>query len=340
MGQKRIAPSHSKTHVIRLTLVSLASFLAFSLCVTLAFWNHTTNKKEPKVLSSDVNVSQPFYSPPLSPQALKQISPTLPSLNSIIQGNMLPFEPEPSGPVALYETNKTDIFIDKPHKIAIVIDDMGVNTLETERVIDLLPTTITLSFLPYGSGTASQAESARKKGHEILVHIPMEALKNAEGISPNPGQNALYAADETDTLYQKTVKNIAPLLHIAVGANNHMGSKMTGDRRSMRPVLRALYDHNMFFLDSVTTGRSQVRQAAEKLPIPLLSRDVFLDHYQDTQSIEDALNQTLQKAVKTGSAIAIGHPYPETTEAIARWIHTLPDTVQLVPITALLKEGS
>ncbi len=341
MVEEIVNPTPKQPHTLRLVIASTLGVLLFIACVTSAFY---FGQKEQATAQAENNSSVqtlqkvPFYSPPLSKETLSQVSATaLPSLNTLIEGNMLPFEPAKESQ-ARYEANMADVKVLNGPKIAIVIDDMGVNVSESQRVLDELPKEVTLAFLPYGNGSMKQADFAHKRGQEIMVHIPMEARTNAEGYTPNPGENALYVELAEDELYKRTVENITPFLSIAVGANNHMGSKMTSSEKAMRPALRAISDHKLFFLDSLTTAQSRVKAAAKDLPLPLLTRDVFLDHYQDSVRINQALEDTLKQAQQNGSAIAIGHPYPETTAAIAAWVKTLPAGVQLVPITTLLKE--
>ena len=341
MVEEVVNPTPKQPHTLRLVIASTLGVLLFVACVASAFY---FGQKEQATAQAENNSSVetlqkvPFYSPPLSKETLSQVSATaLPSLNTLIEGNMLPFEPAKESQ-ARYEANMANIEVLNGPKIAIVIDDMGVNVSESERVIQTLPKEVTLAFLPYGSASLKQAKQAHHNGHEIMVHIPMEARPNAEGHAPNPGENALYTHLSQDELYSRTVQNIAPFLSLAVGANNHMGSKMTSNAEAMRPALRAISDHKLFFLDSLTTAESRVKAATKDLPLPLLTRDVFLDHYQDSARINQALAETLKQAQQNGSAIAIGHPYPETTAAIAAWVKTLPAGVQLVPITTLLKE--
>ncbi len=70
--------------------------------------------------------------------------------------------------------------------IAIIVDDLGLNQVRARMAIGL-PGPLTLAFLPYASKLPEQAASARKAGHELLVHVPMEP----EGKLGDPGPQAL-----------------------------------------------------------------------------------------------------------------------------------------------------
>ena len=62
--------------------------------------------------------------------------------------------------------------------IAIVLDDVGLNRINAERAIEL-PAPITLSFMTYADDLPQQAAEARRLGHELMLHVPMEPLDRA-----------------------------------------------------------------------------------------------------------------------------------------------------------------
>ena len=88
----------------------------------------------------------------------------------------------------------TDPGDDRP-LVAIVIDDLGMNAGRTARVADLTPP-LTTAFLPYGPNAAAQAKVARKRGHEVIVHVPMEP----DSAAVDPGPDALRTDHDEDEL--------------------------------------------------------------------------------------------------------------------------------------------
>lgn len=235
-----------------------------------------------------------------------------------------------------WQTNAHRIDVPEGHaQIAIVIDDMGVAADNSQAVIDHLPKEITLAFLPYGEATMAQAKAAFKRGNDIMIHLPMQPHRK----TANPGPHALYADDVTAQLERKIRLNFKDLKNMSVGVNNHMGSKFTESLSGMRTVLEAVDKEHMFFLDSITTGNSATDTARTGLNLPILKRHVFLDHEVTPEFINTALAKAESHAKKHGAAIAIGHPYPATTEAIAAWAPTLAEkNISLVPISNLLQD--
>lgn len=203
-------------------------------------------------------------------------------------------------------------------KIAIIIDDMGVDRRNSERAISL-PGPVTFSFLPYALRIRDLVDEASHAGAEIMLHLPMEPRGEA-----NPGPHALKA-DMTGGEFLKTLEWNLDRFEGYVGVNNHMGSKLTEDIAAMKTLLGYLDHRETFFLDSVTTPHSTARQAAKELDVKVLYRDVFLDDdVGNENSIRTQLALVERIARETGYVIAIGHPRPETMDVLGPWLTTAP----------------
>lgn len=218
-------------------------------------------------------------------------------------------------------------------QVAIVLDDMGLSQFRSDRAI-ALPRPITLAILPYGNHLDGLVARARTAGHEILVHLPMEP----QAADADPGPNALLTGLPIAELDRRIAANLARLDGY-VGINNHMGSRFTASAREMRRVMRALQARDLLFLDSLTTGKSTGHSLAREFGIPSVVRDIFLDNDRDPAKIRKQLERTVARARKNGHAIAIGHPYPETLDALESWLPGLAKRgLVLVPISALVKQ--
>lgn len=215
-------------------------------------------------------------------------------------------------------------------KIAIVLDDLGLNVERTQRTIDL-PKEINLSFLPYGARSAKLAREARTAGHEILVHVPMEPHGQHD-----PGDDALMTGMSAQEVSQALARNLAQLDGY-VGINNHMGSRFTEDVRALLPVMKSLNERGLIFLDSRTSQASTAAKVGQAAGVPTLGRDVFLDHAQGPDNLLNQLDQLETIARRNGNAIAIGHPHDMTLEVLEVWVRGLEAKgIDLVPLTALL----
>lgn len=216
--------------------------------------------------------------------------------------------------------------------IAIVIDDMGVDTRRAPRAI-ALPGPLTLSFLTYAHDLDAQTRAALDAGHELMIHIPMEPESN----TVDPGPNVLRVEDSIET----TLENLKWGLDQFdgyVGLNNHMGSKFTQNSAGMRAILEEIRERGLLFLDSRTTSVSVAAKISQEIGVPFATRNVFLDHVDDENEIRLRLAQTERLARKNGAVVAIGHPHDKTLKVLEEWLPTVAGKgFVLVPMSELVR---
>jgi len=215
--------------------------------------------------------------------------------------------------------------------IAMVVDDLGPPHARTERVIDL-PGPLTLAFLPYADHLRADTARARRNGHELLVHMPLEPL------SPDqyPGPEAIVTGLREDELRARLDHNLSRFDGY-VGINNHMGSKLSEDAASMAIMLAELRDRGLLYLDSVTVAGSLGLPIARALGVPATRRNVFIDNDLNVDAIKAQLAVVERLARKRGYAVAIGHPHEATIAALADWLPGLAARgFALVPISAIV----
>lgn len=164
-------------------------------------------------------------------------------------------------------------------KIAFVIDDFGYFNGKLLDDFLNLPEEITFAILPHCPHSREVMEKAAEKGHETIIHMPMEPLNYPKA---NPGENAIYVHDSPREI-KKKVQGYIKQLPLCVGANNHMGSLATTDAAVMQAVLETLKKSNLFFIDSRTNQASIAYKMAKELMVPTYENTFFLD----TPSISD-----------------------------------------------------
>jgi polysaccharide deacetylase 2 family uncharacterized protein YibQ len=216
---------------------------------------------------------------------------------------------------------------------AIIIDDLG-GSLEVAHQLFALPYPLTFSVLPHLRASMETAQEARRAGHEVMLHLPMEPEGGAHA-SPGEGEIRIgMTSAEVEHILQS---DLASVPH-AAGVNNHMGSRATADPRLMAMVMRSLAARHLYFVDSRTSAASVAFEAARQQGLPAFYRSVFLD---DTESVPYTLGQLRQfrrVLEDQGAALAIGHPYPTTIAALAKFLPELDgDDVELAPASRLLQ---
>lgn len=195
-------------------------------------------------------------------------------------------------------------------KLALIIDDCG-QWITTERGFVALPVPLTLAVLPDVHYTTTIAQEAANAGKGVMLHLPMETLS---GMDPGPGK---VTTAMSDAQIATQVEDDLAQVPLARGVNNHEGSRASADPRVMHDVIDVLAKHgDLFFIDSKTNSASVGAQVAAAGGVPTASRDVFLDNRADLAYSEAQLREAAAIALRTGSAIAIGHPRPTTLEAV------------------------
>ena len=217
--------------------------------------------------------------------------------------------------------------------IAIVIDDAGVVQPRTRHASEL-PAPITIAFIPYSNNLENQTRYARSRGHELLLHIPMEP-----GVAgADPGHNALLTSLSQDEIMRR-FRWALDRFDGYVGVNNHMGSKFMARSDLVRPVLEETNARGLLFLDSRTDHRTVGTGLARDMGMPHATRNVFLDNDLDAAKIRAQLAELERVARRRGQAIAIGHPHDVTVDVLAEWI---PEARRkgfvLVPVSTIVKK--
>ena len=216
--------------------------------------------------------------------------------------------------------------------VAIVLDDLGLDRVRTAEAIRL-SRPLTLSFMTYASELPTQTQAARRAGHELRLHVPMEPVDR----QADPGPHGLFTALSSEEVIERLRWGFARFDGY-VGINNHMGSKFTADERGMAPVMEELRARGLMFLDSRTSPSSAGIRLAIAYGVPHAARDVFLDDNQTPAAIAKELARVEQLARQHGSAIAIGHPHDATIAALEIWLPMLAAKgLALVPVSAVVQ---
>jgi polysaccharide deacetylase 2 family uncharacterized protein YibQ len=219
--------------------------------------------------------------------------------------------------------------------IAVIIDDMGLDRRRSARIV-ALTAPLTISFMTYADHLDDQAAAARARGHELMMHMPMQPISESFDPGPDVLTDQLPAAE-----LRRRIDHDLDRFQGYVGVNNHMGSRFTADAAGMRIVMEELHQRGLLFIDSLTTGKSVGLATARQMDVPAAARDVFLDDVDDETAIVAQLAKAEAEARRTGSAIAIGHPHDNTIAALIRWLPGLAQRgVMLVPVSAVVKQRS
>lgn len=199
------------------------------------------------------------------------------------------------------ESHATEVK-DPKKVLAIVIDDFGNDMDGTEEILEL-PIPLTVAVMPFLPTTEQDAKLAHAKGHEVIVHVPMEP-KHGKKSWLGPGA---ITSDLSDKEVRKRIESAIDNVPYAVGMNHHMGSKVTEDKRIMRIILEVCKERNLYYLDSKTARKSVIPKLAKELSVPYLENDIFFDHVYSETHIYRQASKITKQLQKHEQIIAIGH---------------------------------
>ncbi|MCC3381453.1 divergent polysaccharide deacetylase family protein [Paenibacillus sp. UY79] len=218
--------------------------------------------------------------------------------------------------------------------VAVIIDDLGNNMKGTEQILQL-PVKITVAVMPFLPTTKQDAIAAHKRGHDVLIHLPMEP-KHGKPEWLGPG--AIKANMTDDEIRAKVTAAIKEVPY-AIGMNNHMGSKVTSDKRIMSIVLDVCKEHGLFFVDSRTNYWSVVPELAAEKGLPPVRNDIFLDGTHTLAHVNRQITKVVEWLDKHDTCITIGHVGVAgmyTSSALQSSVPTLKDHAKFVGISDLV----
>lgn len=239
--------------------------------------------------------------------------------------------------ISIQQTVQTIAPGEKP-KLAIVIDDFGNNAAGTEEML-ALPIKFTGAVMPEMEYTKADQAKLLNSGKAVILHQPMEAHTGQRNWL---GKTPILSSMTTEEAVNTFKGNLASV-DKASGFNNHMGSKITEDKEKMTALLKEAKAKNLFFLDSLTTGKSVGEEVSKELGVPYIKRDVFLDSTQNLKTIEDNILRAAEIAKKKGTAVAIGHVGAEGGKVTAQALSNLykqleKDGVEFVTLEEIIEK--
>ena len=212
--------------------------------------------------------------------------------------------------------------------MSIIIDDLGQSTERDSRTL-ALPGPVTMAIMPDTPHASEFARQAHKAGKTVILHMPMD---------PATGPYAWHPDIALPELARRLDAALAKVPY-AAGINNHMGSRMTAQRGAMTWLMGELQRRHLFFVDSRTSAATVAAAEAQAQALGHVSRDVFLDDVRTTEAITTQLQQGVALARRQGSAVLIGHPYPQTLQVLEQEMPRLRSQgIELVTLTQMIAE--
>ena len=222
---------------------------------------------------------------------------------------------------------------DPKPRVVLIIDDLGNDRKSVDRLLEMdFP--INMAVLPHLPHSDYAAREARKSGMDVILHLPMEPRYSSGYTADDAGEGVLLVGYPISRVREELRKNILAVPNV-VGVNNHMGSKFMENEKLVRIVMDELRTRGFYFVDSLTTADSVGYRIARKLGVKVLRRDVFIDEAERGKDYTvGQIDRLVKIAEKNGMAVGIGHPYPQTIEALSQYLPEVAGRVEFVRISS------
>lgn len=217
-------------------------------------------------------------------------------------------------------------------RVAIVIGGLAVSQTGTQQAIGKLPAEVTLAFAPDGNSVGRWMQEARRKGHEIVMQVPLEPFDYP---NVNPGRNTLTVAAAAEENLRNLHWTLSRTTNY-VGVMNYMGARFSADSEAMQLLMAELGRRGLLYLDDGTSARSTAPELSLKNGVPFAAGDAGIDAVQDRGEILKKLDQLEATARARGFALGTGSAFDLTVDTVTAWIaEARRRGIEIVPVSAL-----
>lgn len=200
-------------------------------------------------------------------------------------------------------------------RLTVIVGDVGREPALLDAVLALDPD-VTLSVMANAPKAPEVAARLAETGREVLAHLPMEPMPPATA----DGGDFLTTAMPPEALAEATGRLLARVPG-AVGADPHLGGRLSTSGPHIGAVLGALGERGLFFVDGGPGSASVAGPTARAQGVRAAAATHDLD-------AGDAPLAARLKAVEVGlvldgHAVVTASPDPEVLAALQPWLETL-----------------
>lgn len=221
-------------------------------------------------------------------------------------------------------------------KIALVISGLGISARATQAALDGLPPAVTLAFAPYAGDAQRWVGEARRRGHEVLLEVPMEPYDFPDS---DPGPHTLRPSVGENGNIERLTWSLSRFTGYS-GITNLLGGRFLANGQALEPVMTYLARRGLLFYDSGSNDRSAAAGVAQETGAPYVQSAVTVDSIQSGMEIDQKLSELETRARAAGTAAGTGFLYPVTIERVAQWTKGLEGRgFVLVPASAIVAKA-
>ena len=298
-----------------------------------------TTATEPELAPNATVIEVPRAAPSLGPIRVSDPSDMRQAVEvahlpdrALLDGDGLPVVASGKRPLDVYAGRWSGR---RGNRIAVVVGGLGLSQSGTQAAIEALPAGVTLALSADGNSLERWMRVARREGHELLMQVPMQPFGLG---TPDPRERRLELGLGAAENVGRLLRSLSRTTNY-VGVMNYRGGAFQADEGALDPVMRAVRDRGLLYVDDGSNAQSQAGPLARRLAAPFAGADAVIDLDRDPEAIANALARLEETARGTGRAIAVASAYPESVKAIAEWSRSVGSRgFELVPVSALASD--
>ncbi len=220
-------------------------------------------------------------------------------------------------------------------RVVLIVGGVGISQTGSQQAVRQLPGAVTLAFAPYGNSLLRWMQEARKKGHEVMLQVPMEPFDYPAN---NPGPHTLRTGVAAGEVLADLHWSMSRITNY-VGVINFLGGKFITDTAAMKPVFDELAGRGLLFIDDGSVRNSLTRETAAQSLLPYARAHVQIDVTRTRAEIMKQLELLASEAKRTGLAIGVANAFPESIELIARFAEEASSKgIEITPVSAIVSD--
>ncbi len=236
-------------------------------------------------------------------------------------------------PSVLTSQEEASLVYPRPY-CALIFDDLGTSIKEIKDLYELnIP--LTISVFPEEKFSKNVAYIGHRCGFSVLIHLPLEPKRPIDSFTNV--KETFIGRHHSRRQNQYLLRKYLNSLRIAIGVNNHMGSKATEDRKIMSLVLNYLKRDNLVFIDSRTSLDSIACEVAARIGVRCKTSDGFVDSAGEAAAIREKIQVLIERGRQKGKMIIIAHPHQTTLNVLREVMPDLKKQVQFVTLKDYLE---
>ena len=124
------------------------------------------------------------------------------------------------------------------------------------------------------------------------------------------------------------------------GLINAQGSKLGEDEAAMKPVLQAVAEKGLAFVDDGSLDQAEMGRLSGETQLRYARVDAPIDAKNSAEDISSAFMDLESQALEQGAAMGVGYAYPITIEMTKTWAAGLEQKgILLAPASALARRA-